>query len=368
MHWARPSGHIFNVAITRAQSLLVILGDPNVLSLDPLWRAFMNYIYDNEGWIGPEPMWDTETPVDLGDYGEEMKERAKEDMNLFTRMMEALTLHGVNNAEEGGMGTMLMWIGRFQEALNRQVNDLDQLFGDDWSWIGVGRDDGKEAGEYSPIFFKNSSFTLVSWDSFWLSNTPFEPSKFPGAGSIRICTAARFNVNNPAPGTPKSFSYLNTHLDDQSDDQRKLGASLLLTRAKYEAVKNGGPVFITGDFNSPSTGSDSGGYSIITGASPPVAINATFAQKFSTGNEGGDFKMFDLRGEAPRQAVSKNFATFTGFTEPADTSSWSRIDFVFGGSNKGWKVDGYKVLSALQDDGTLSSDHRPVFADVVLQS
>ncbi|KAJ8087590.1 hypothetical protein PM082_006423 [Marasmius tenuissimus] len=56
MHWARPSGHIFNVAITRAQSLLVILGDPNVLSLDPLWRAFMNYIYDNERWIGPEPM------------------------------------------------------------------------------------------------------------------------------------------------------------------------------------------------------------------------------------------------------------------------------------------------------------------------
>ncbi|KAJ8087591.1 hypothetical protein PM082_006424 [Marasmius tenuissimus] len=256
----------------------------------------------------------------------------------------------------------------FQEALNRQVNDLDQLFGDDWSWIGVGRDDGKEAGEYSPIFFKNSSFTLVSWGSFWLSNTPFEPSKFPGAGSIRICTAARFNVNNPAPGTPKSFSYLNTHLDDQSDDQRKLGASLLLTRAKYEAIQNGGPVFITGDFNSPSTGSDSGGYSIITGASPPVAINTTFAQKFSTGNEGGDFKMLDLRGEAPRQAVSKNFATFTGFTEPADTSSWSRIDFVFGGSNKEWEVDGYKVLSALQDDGTLSSDHRPVFADVVLQS
>ncbi|KAJ8087586.1 hypothetical protein PM082_006419 [Marasmius tenuissimus] len=64
----------------------------------------MNYIYDNEGWIGPEPIWDTEAPVDLGDYGEEMRERAKEDMNLFTRMMEALTLHGVNNAEEGGDG------------------------------------------------------------------------------------------------------------------------------------------------------------------------------------------------------------------------------------------------------------------------
>ncbi|KAK1226913.1 hypothetical protein PQX77_010082 [Marasmius sp. AFHP31] len=94
----------FNVAITRAQSLLVIVGDPNVLSLDPLWRAFMNYIYDNDGWIGPEPMWDTEADVDLGDYGAEIRERAKEDMNLFTRMMEALTLNGVNDAEEGGDG------------------------------------------------------------------------------------------------------------------------------------------------------------------------------------------------------------------------------------------------------------------------
>ncbi|KAL0562677.1 hypothetical protein V5O48_019406, partial [Marasmius crinis-equi] len=178
-------------------------------------------------------------------------------------------------------------------------------------------------------FFTTPSIRLICAHS----NTPFEPSKFPGAGSIRICTASRFNVNNPAPGTPQSFSYLNTHLDDQSDEQRQLGASLLLARARYEAVVNGGPVFITGDFNSPSTGSDSGAYNIITGAQPPVAINATFAAKFDTGGEGANFTMLDLRGQAPRQAVSKNFATFTGFTNPNDTSSWTRIDFILGGSN-----------------------------------
>ncbi|KAK1217312.1 hypothetical protein PQX77_020052 [Marasmius sp. AFHP31] len=89
----------FNVANTRAQSL-VIVGGPNVLSLDSLWCALMNYIYDNEGWIGLEPMWDTEAPVDLGDYGAEIREKVKGDMNLFTGMMEVLTLDGVNDAEE----------------------------------------------------------------------------------------------------------------------------------------------------------------------------------------------------------------------------------------------------------------------------
>ncbi|KAK7047844.1 hypothetical protein VNI00_006172 [Paramarasmius palmivorus] len=253
-------------------------------------------------------------------------------------------------------------IAGFQEALVRQVHDLAELFGDDWSWIGIGRDDGVEAGEFSPIFYKNSSLKLLSNDFFWLSNTPFEPSKFPGAGSFRICTAARFTLTS---SSPQNFTILNTHLDDQSDDQRRLAASLLLTRARFEAATTGNPVFITGDFNSPSLGDDSGAYNIITGATEPVPINQTFAERFAVGDdEQPGFKMLDLRGEAPRANVSRNYATFTGFTAPGDTSSWSRIDFVYGGSNGGWNIDGYKVLSALQDDGVLSSDHRPVFADV----
>lgn len=63
----------------------------------------------------------------------------------------------------------------FQEALVRQVRDLAELLGSDWSWvrlnlvlipfgaihltassfkIGVGRDDGIEAGEFCPIFYR----------------------------------------------------------------------------------------------------------------------------------------------------------------------------------------------------------------------
>ncbi|KAL1747421.1 Endonuclease/exonuclease/phosphatase [Schizophyllum fasciatum] len=251
----------------------------------------------------------------------------------------------------------------FQEALVRQVKDLKELLGADWSYVGVGRDDGKEAGEYSPIFWKNSTLQLLDWDTFWTSKTPFEPSKYEGAGSYRICTVAHFK-----PHSGGTLTVLNTHMDDQSDDQRRLAASLILYRARYEAVKTGGPVLVTGDFNSPPTGGDSGAYSISVGALRPTAINQTFAEKYSV-NDGQlpDFKLLDLRGETARRSVSSNFATFTGFTPPNNASEWGRIDFVFSGSNGHVTSNAYHVDTALTDDGLYMSDHRPVFVDVSLE-
>lgn len=132
---------------------------------------------------------------------------------------------------------------------------------------------------------------------------------------------------------------MNTHLDNESDAQRRLGASLILARAKFEAFNTSGTVLVTGDFNSPSTGPDAGAYLISTGSQPPVAINATFAQKYAV--PGGTLPMFaleDLRGVVPRFSVSGDFATYTGFKSPSDTSKYSRIDFVFGASNGPWCV------------------------------
>jgi endonuclease/exonuclease/phosphatase family metal-dependent hydrolase len=79
------------------------------------------------------------------------------------------------------------------------------------------------------------------------SNTPEKPSKYPGAGSIRICTVARFTILS----SKQNLTVLNTHLDDSSDDQRKLGASMILIRAKYECFREGSnnAVIVTGDFN-----------------------------------------------------------------------------------------------------------------------
>ncbi|KEP52558.1 putative RNA helicase [Rhizoctonia solani 123E] len=53
-----------NVAITRAQSLLVVVGDPLVLGLDTLWRRFLYFVYRSGGWKGAPFPWNPESDPD----------------------------------------------------------------------------------------------------------------------------------------------------------------------------------------------------------------------------------------------------------------------------------------------------------------
>ncbi|KAJ1307031.1 hypothetical protein OPQ81_008010 [Rhizoctonia solani] len=53
-----------NVAITRAQSLLVVIGDPFVLGLDNLWRRFLYFVYRSGGWKGVPFPWDPDADAD----------------------------------------------------------------------------------------------------------------------------------------------------------------------------------------------------------------------------------------------------------------------------------------------------------------
>jgi helicase MOV-10 len=83
------------VAVTRAQALLIVVGDPDVLGLDPLWRAFLNYVRIHGGWTGPAMSWDPREDVRDGmDYARETRERGMADMNALARRMEALALDG----------------------------------------------------------------------------------------------------------------------------------------------------------------------------------------------------------------------------------------------------------------------------------
>ena len=44
-----------------------------------------------------------------------------------------------------------------QEGLHHQVEYLDTIL-KEYSYLGIGRDDGKDKGEYSAIFYKNRCF------------------------------------------------------------------------------------------------------------------------------------------------------------------------------------------------------------------
>lgn len=63
----------------------------------------------------------------------------------------------------------------FQEALHSQVLDLQAMLGPTWEHVGVGRDDGREAGEYSPLFYQTTRFERISWETVWLSPEPSKP-------------------------------------------------------------------------------------------------------------------------------------------------------------------------------------------------
>lgn len=255
-----------------------------------------------------------------------------------------------------------------QELLSRQINDLSILLGPLWSWIGRARDDGLSAGEFSPIFYRNDLFRLLASDTFWLSASPFEPSKFLDAGSRRICTVARFaSLTRPS----RRFTILNTHLDDQSAGQRELGASLILHRAHYEAITTRAPVLMTGDLNSPPNDT---AYKIMTGTHlASTDLNHTFLAKYAwtpDQNKGfEDFTLLDLLDFLePRAKIGTNYATFTDFAavDKTDTTQFQRLDYILAGNTPGFSVQSYRVTDNLADDGVYHSDHRPVFADITM--
>lgn len=131
-----------------------------------------------------------------------------------------------------------------QEALSEQVNFLNTEL-PEYAYVGVGRDDGKEKGEFMSIFYKKSDASLVDWGTFWLSQTPDIPSKGWDAAYNRTATWAIFK-HEP---TGKRFIYVNTHLDNAGKLARQNG--LLLIRDKIlEMNKEGLPVILTADFNS----------------------------------------------------------------------------------------------------------------------
>jgi hypothetical protein len=60
--------HTSSVAITRAQALLIVVGDPEVLGKDELWRTFLNYACLRGGWTGKMPSWEPEDEVPVPGY------------------------------------------------------------------------------------------------------------------------------------------------------------------------------------------------------------------------------------------------------------------------------------------------------------
>lgn len=129
-----------------------------------------------------------------------------------------------------------------QEALIDQLLYLDSCL-PQYRRIGVGRDDGKEGGEFMAIYYDTTRLTAHRVGTSWLSETPMEPSKGWDAACYRTVTSVLFIDKIGG----QSFYYHNTHLDHMGTVARAESAKYL---ASLTSEAEGSPVILGGDMNS----------------------------------------------------------------------------------------------------------------------
>lgn len=219
-----------------------------------------------------------------------------------------------------------------QEALHGQMEDLDQLL-PEYDWIGVGRDDGAEAGEYSAIWYRPDRLEVLHQETFWLSETPDQPGFGWDASYNRVVTWARFRDRESGA----EFYVFNTHFDNRGEVARRESAKMLLDRVA--AIAGDLPVIVTGDFNSQP---DSEPYRIITDPADPEHLT--------------DSKTVS---QYPHHGPNLTFSGFENIGAPGDQP----IDYIF------IKGDVRVLLhGTLSDtfDGRFPSDHMPVLIEAVV--
>ncbi len=130
-----------------------------------------------------------------------------------------------------------------QEVKHNQLVDI--LAGlPDYGYVGVGRDDGKEGGEYSPLFYRKDKFDVLDGNTFWLSQYPDSAGFIGWDGACpRIASWAKFRDK----GTGKVFMGVNTHFDHVGVVARREAALLIIDRIKE--IVGDKPAVVTGDFN-----------------------------------------------------------------------------------------------------------------------
>ncbi|WP_316841581.1 endonuclease/exonuclease/phosphatase family protein [Pedobacter gandavensis] len=208
-----------------------------------------------------------------------------------------------------------------QEALPLQVDQL--LENTNYAMEGVGREDGKRAGEFSAIYYDKSRFTRKDGGTFWLSETPEQPSKGWDAALNRICSWVRLydRLNK------KEFLVFNTHYDHIGVQARIESAKLI--KKKIQEIAPTLPVVLTGDLN-------------VTPDTEAIATINSFLIDAKT---------------ATLEPAYGPVGTFNNFK--FDSPLKDKIDYIF--VNKAFKVLKFGVLS---DSKNLRypSDHLPIIA------
>jgi endonuclease/exonuclease/phosphatase family metal-dependent hydrolase len=226
-----------------------------------------------------------------------------------------------------------------QEVLHSQLIDIvNGLNSDDkskWAYVGIGRDDGKKRGEFSPILYQTASYKVVSFKTRWLSETPDKPGLGWDAVCNRILSVGVFEHI----ATGKWIKVMCTHFDHVGKVARRNSAKLIIEEVNSTMKSQPMPILLAGDFNSEPKDD---AYQLLSNANSPIQDSRLFTpEKLRYGSE----------------------FTFTGFDRSAKENA--RIDFVFLNRSTNWIAKSYAVLDNLNDD-VFCSDHRAVIVDVLV--
>lgn len=224
-------------------------------------------------------------------------------------------------------------VAGFQEVLVGQLDDLKSRL-PLMDAYGVGRDDGKDAGEFSPIFFRKDRFELLDKSTFWLSPTPDQvASKGWDAALPRIASWVKLKERR----TEAVFYVLNTHFDHRGEKARTESAALIRKQVQERLADH--PVIFTGDLNT-------------TPDSPPYN---TLVQTAKVGSS----ELRDTYTHSAQKPEGPD-STWNGFKEIEPNR---RIDFVF--VTPSIKVLRLQILTD-QRNNLFPSDHLPVVTQLEL--
>ncbi|CAM3418337.1 endonuclease/exonuclease/phosphatase family protein [Pontibacter korlensis] len=215
-----------------------------------------------------------------------------------------------------------------QEGLHHQLQGLnEELPG--YAYIGVGRDDGKQKGEFAAVFYKKDKYKLLKQGNFWLSETPDKPGKGWDADFPRVCTWGLFKEQ----GSGLEFYLFNVHFDHRGEQARKESVKLILQKVKDIAGK--APIILAGDFNFDQND-----------------------EKYKTMSASDLKDAYHLAGK--RYA---HRGTFNGFEATRKTDE--RIDHIW--LSPIFSVTRYGILTDTYANGLFPSDHFPVVAEVMFE-
>jgi endonuclease/exonuclease/phosphatase family metal-dependent hydrolase len=220
-----------------------------------------------------------------------------------------------------------------QEALLLQLNDLTELLSG-YSWIGVGRDDGENKGEFSAILFRNDRFEIMRHSTFWLSDKPDKPSMGWDAAFPRVVTWAKMKDKE----TGKTFFIFNTHYDHIGETARINSSKLLKNR--ITEIVNDQSIIVMGDLN---TQDSTEAYQILIDHSDDKII------------------LYDAQSKSETEHHGSN-VTFNGFGTSIEPGN--KIDFIF--VSKDVLVLQHGVIDETVD-GRYPSDHMPVIAEIAIK-